>query len=198
MGRIITIGREFGSGGHEIATKVANELGFKLFDKEMIKETAMLNGISESLVQYFDEKPMSLFDFTMNTNAIQIISSDIPLEQQIFIAQKNIMLNAIKTDDCIFVGRCSNYIFRNYENANSFFIVSPLEKRIERKMEILNINYMNARKEIINTDKKRAAYYKFYTGQKWNNILNYDYIINSGNLGIDESVNSIVNIIKNK
>lgn len=198
MKKIITISRQFGSGGHEIAQKVAEKTGFKLYDKEIIIETAKAKGISEELVKYFDEKPIDKFGLLTTTNAIPIINPSIPLEQQIYLAQREIMLEAAKNDDCIFVGRCANHIFKDEENLLSIFITSPLDVRIKRKMEILKLNYNKTKKEIIKQDKKRKEYYKFYTGFNWENPLNYDYVINSGNLGIDESVEAIIKLIEEK
>lgn len=198
MGKIITISRQFGSGGHEIAQKVAEKTGFKLYDKEIIIETAKTKGISEELVKYFDEKPIDKFGLLTTTNAIPIINPSIPLEQQIYLAQREIMIEATKDNDCIFVGRCANYIFENENDLLSIFVMAPLDTRIKRKMKILNLNYNKTKKEIIKQDKKRKEYYKFYTGRNWDNPLNYDYVINSGKLGIDESVESIIKLIQER
>lgn len=198
MGKIITINRQFGSGGHEIARKVAEKTGFKLYDKEIIIETAKAKGISEELVNYFDEKPIDKFGLLTTTNAIPIVNPTIPLEQQIYLAQREIMIEAAKENDCIFVGRCANYIFEDEKDLLSIFVTAPLDTRVKRKMEILKLNYNQTKKEIIKQDKKRKEYYKFYTGYNWENPLNYDYVINSGKLGIEESVESILKLIQER
>lgn len=197
MKKIITIGREYGSGGHEIAEKVAKNLGYKLYDKKIIEETALKNGISEELVSHFDEKPISKLDLSMKINAIPIIEKNMLLEQQIFLAQKEIMIAAAQIDDCVFIGRCSDYIFKDYNSLN-FFIISEFNKRLERKMSLLNKSEKEIKKEIILQDKKRSAYYNFYTGKQWRDPINYDCMINSGQLGIEKSVDMIINIAKIK
>lgn len=192
---IITIGREFGSGGHEIAQKLSEKLNINIYDKDIIRHIALENNISEALVEYYDEKPMSKTFFKYSTSAIEIIDKNYPLEKQIYLAEKQFMLKTAEKEDCIFVGRCGNYIFREEKNILKFFITSPLDKRIERKSKQLNITHDDAKKLIIQTDKKRAEHYKYYTGEIWNNTLNYDFIVNSGSLGIDGSINAIIGII---
>lgn len=195
---IITIGREFGSGGHEIATKLSEKLNFKLFDKEIIDKTAEKNNVSNSLVEFYDEQPIPKSIFPIKTDAIDIIDKNIPLEQQIFIAEKQTMLEVAKENNCIFVGRCGNYIFREHEDAVSFFIIAPLNFRIRRKMKQLNLPYHKVKKLIIKTDKSRSEYYNFNTGSKWLDTSKYNYILNSAELGIDGCVDKIISILKEK
>lgn len=148
MGKVITISREFGSGGHEIARKLSKETGFKMYDNELILEIVRNTNLSEELIKFYDEKPISKTFLPVKTEAISIIDQNIPLEQQIFIAQKEIMIAAAKNDNCIFVGRCANFIFKDYKDSLHFFIYSSLDKRINRKMEILNLSYQETKKII--------------------------------------------------
>lgn len=193
---IITIGREFGSGGHEIAKKISERLNIKIYDKEIISQIALENNVSEALVTYYDEKPIIKSLFEGSTNAINIVDKNIPLEEQIYIAEKKFMLDVAKKEkNCIFVGRCANYIFKNEKDVLKIFITSPLEKRIERKMNQIHSSYNEVKKTVIQTDKQRAAYYKYHTGEIWNDRFAYDFYVNSGNLGIEKSVETIIGII---
>ena len=194
---IITIGREFGSGGHEIAKVLSDKLNFKLFDKEIIEQTALNNNISNSLVEFYDEQPVSK-NFFIKIDAIDIIDKNIPLEQQIFIAEKQTMQALAKQNNCIFVGRCANYIFKDYENSISFFITSPLNFRIKRKMKQLNLSYYKTKKMIIKNDKIRSEYYEHNTNVNCKIKNEYDFILNSAEFGINGCVEKIINILKEK
>lgn len=196
MKQIVTISREFGSGGHEIARKVAQQLGYKLYDNELILEIAKNTKLSKELIEFYDEKPSTKTFFPVKTESIKIVNENIPLEKQIFLAEKEIMENAAKNENCIFVGRCSNYIFKNHPNSMHIFIYSNLDNRIKRKMNILNKNYKDIQKLVEEQDKKRILYYKSNTDSEWGNKANYDLCINSANLSIDEIVDIIVKLIK--
>lgn len=196
MKQIVTISREFGSGGHEIARKVAQQLGYKLYDNELILEIAKNTKLSKELIEFYDEKPSTKTFFPVKTESIKIVNENIPLEKQIFLAEKEIMENAAKNENCIFVGRCSNYIFKDHPNSMHIFIYSNLDNRIKRKMNILNKNYKDIQKLVEEQDKKRILYYKSNTNSELGNKANYDLCINSANLSIDEIVDIIVKLIK--
>lgn len=191
---IITIGREFGSGGHEIAKLISEKLNIKMYDKELIEQISKEHQISKTLVEYYDEKPTVKSLFNYDTQAIKIIDSKMPLEKQIYLAEKQI-IEQIANQNCIIVGRCGNYIFKDNENAIRFFISSPLENRIKRKSDQLGLDYEESKRLILKTDKIRAEYYKEKAGGVWNSPSEYDFYINIQKLGIQEAANLIIGII---
>ena len=185
---IFTIGREYGSGGHEIGKRLAYDLGINFYDKEIIDETSKKYGYAPKVMEKFDEKPTSGLAYIMTTDVTGTIQ---PLSTQVYIAQCNTIKEIAKNESCVFVGRCSNYVLRDFDNVINIFVHAPIDSRIERIEERQNLPADKALDLIIKTDKKRASYYNYYTDLKWSASQSYNLCIDTSKTGIDGAVELI-------
>lgn len=205
--QIITIGRQFGSNGRLIGEKVADKLGVKCYDKQLIKESAKASGLWEDLLDNMDEKPTNSFLYSVVMDPYAYLYSyenqgySMNLNQRAFMAIYNTIQKIAKEGSCVFIGRCSNYVLRDFDNVMDCFIYAPLDKRIETVMERFGLSEKKAREQIIKEDKARASYYNYYSSYKWGQAESYDFSIDSSILGIDETADIIIDIanrMKNK
>ena len=186
---IISIGRQFGSGGHEIGRMLARELGYELYDKELLKLQAKNSGIAEKVLESYDETPNSslLYSIVMDVYpSMNYVGTS--LNQQVYQAQYDTIRRLKKTGNCVIVGRGADYILRDYEGLVSVFIHSDLELRAQRVAEFEKVSVEKAKDIIHKADKKRANFYNFQTERKWGNASNYMLSVDSGALGYEGSV----------
>lgn len=202
-GQIITIGRQFGSGGREIGETIAKKLNIPFYDKELITMAAEQSGISAEVFEKADEKASNtllyallLASFPMSMHSPQ--ANDLPLNDKLFLIQFDIIKRIAKAGPCVIVGRCSNYMLRDYTNVVNAFIHAPLEARIERVMRIYSVDRRGAEDMMQKTDKRRATYYSYFTNSKWSEIGNYDIAVNSAKLGVDGSAEMIIDFARRK
>lgn len=196
---VITIGRQYGSGGREIGVKLGEILGFKVYDKELITLAAQKNGVSPDYLRRVDEKATNSLLYTLALGSsiygARNFGIDVPINDQLFITQTEIIKNAAKEENCIFIGRCADYVLRNYENRISCFIYADMEARISRVCKRHDLNRNDAIDLISKTDKRRVNYYNFYTGKKWGKFDNYHLSVNSSLLGIEGTAKMIADIV---
>lgn len=197
-GPIITIAREFGSGGREIAMKVSQKLKFHYYDKEKIIEVAKKKGIDTSLFEQLDESKIDDFWLHISPQEYDIPEIANSMEQKInndkmFMIQSDTIRNIAENGNAVFVGRCASYILKN--KAKKIFITAGLEDRIKRVQKRYELNRDKAVELINNADKKREKYYDYYTNTKWNAPENYDLVIDVSKIGIDGAVNKIVKYV---
>ena len=201
---IITIARQFGSGGREIGERVAKLLGIPFYDKEIIKDAAAKGNLNEDVVRGIDESAANslLYTLAMGSNILGTASSfgyKMPMNDKLFILQSDAIRNYAKEGSCVIIGRCSDYVLKDEPNILRIFIYGDLDHRKERVArrhpELKSSSIVDV---ITKTDKRRASYYNFYTGNKWGKFDNYDMAINSSTLGIDGAVSVIVESAKNK
>lgn len=190
---IITISREFGSGGREIGQKLANELGIPFYDKELLVRASKDSGICEDLFYRNDESHSnsllySLVMGTFPTNGQGKIRADMPLNHKLFLAQFDAIKKIAEEGSCVIVGRCADYVLREEKNVLHFFINADLASKKKRILERYDIEKDKAMDFIKKTDKNRANYYNYYSDMKWGEAKNYDLCINSSTLGIDGTV----------
>ncbi len=190
MSKIITIGRQFGSGGRELGRRLAEELGAEYYDKEIVSEIAQKTSLSEEYVHSVIEKrPHPLFPITIGQSFF--ISDSYYLKQvgEIYAQQSEIIKNLAKKSDCVIVGRCSDYILRDLKPFR-IFVYAEMQSRISRckSRESGDTDDKQIKKQIERVDKDRAAYYEFYTGKRWGAKENYDLCINTTDLNIKEAV----------
>lgn len=190
MKYIITIGREYGSGGRFIGKLLAEKLGIGFYDSELLVKAAEESGLSEAVFKNYDEKKDG---FIMN--GMGMYSYDMSLGQKVFLAQFDAIKKIANTESCVIVGRCADYVLKDYPNVINVFICAPLEEKIERAVTYYGLNPNKAASQIAKMDKKRRSYYNFYTDRDWGKANNYDLCINS-RIGVDESVNAIVAYVK--
>ena len=190
MKKIITISREYGSGGRMIAKRVAEKLGIKYYDNEVIDTVAQDLGYDIDTIRKAAEQKSSGFMYSMMTT-----SDSLPLFDQVYIAQSQTMRLIASQESCIIVNGVADYVLEDYDNVISIFIHAPINSRIKRVQEEYKEEHENIEKYIISRDKKRSHYYNYYTTKKWGQIKNFDLTINS-DLGIEEVSDFIVNLYK--
>lgn len=200
---IITIGRQFGSGGREIGTKLAEAFGIKIYDKEMLAVAAKESGICEEIFETHDEKPTNsfLYSLVMDTYSVGYSGnaySDMPINHKVFLAQFDAIKKIANDGPCILVGRCADYALENYDNVVNVFIHADLEARVHRIARIYDLTDAKAKDMIIKTDKKRASYYNYYTNKKWSDAESYELCISSSALGVDGAVKAIEDYVNLK
>lgn len=186
---IVTIARQYGSGGREIGEKVAAALGIAFYDKELITMAAQKSGLSPNVLHTADEKASNSLLYTLAMGSsiygASTLNYDIPINDRLFITQCHIIKNLAEKGACVMVGRSADYVLRDNPRHVSVFIYAKLEDRIRRVMERHSLSEADARNLIAKTDKRRANYYNFYTGQKWGKYDNYHMSLDSSLLGID-------------
>ena len=168
---VITIGREFGSGGHEIGMKLAEKLGIKCYDKELLQVAAKESGLCEELFASQDEKPTNsfLYSLVMDTYSLGYSNSyvDMPINHKVFLAQFDAIKKLAAKESCVIVGRCADYALEDDPFAVSVWIKASLDERIKRIKKLYELNDSKAADLIQKTDKKRASYYNYYSSKKW-------------------------------
>lgn len=192
---VVTISREYGSGGREIGEKLAQALGFSFYDKDLLKLIAEKSGIKEEILKKADEEAANPLFAPYYPPHIDPGS----LNDRVFKMQAELIKEKAATENCVIVGRCGNYILDDMENAVHVFIYADQEERIDRIMKRHNLEDREmAEKLVKKTDKHRRGYYQFYTELKWGRAEGYDIMIDSGLLGIDGTVAVLKSIVKEK
>ena len=197
MNKIITIGRELGSGGRTIGKSVASKLGIPYYDREIIDKTAEESGLAIDFIESNEQKITGglLYKFGMGMS-YGYGNRILPLSNQIYNAQIKVIKEIADKGPCVIVGRCADYILKENENIMRVFIYSDIKHRIERAVRFYGLNEQTAKKEIQKSDKERARHYNLFTDNTWGSRENYDLMLDSGYLGLDKCVDLICNIIK--
>ena len=194
---LITIARQYGSGGREIGELVAKKLGIPIYDKEIITEAAARGNLSEEVIKKTDECATNslLYTLAMGSNLVGTtmhFGYKMPLNDKLFILQSDLIRDYAEAGSCVIIGRCSDYVLRDEENILRIFVYGDLEHRkarvAERHPELKSSQIIDT---INKTDKRRSTYYNFYTGNKWGKYDNYDIAINSSTLGIEGTADMI-------
>lgn len=194
---VIAISRQYGSGGHEIGRKLAEKLGIKFYDKELLAKIAKDSGMSQHMVEYYDEMPSKSLIFSLAMDAYPLSFSEVPINQKIYQAQVDAIRNVADEGPCVIIGRCADSILSNFPNLVSVFVHAKMTAKVERVMERENLTKEKARDKIIKTDKKRASFYNFYADErKWGEAASHDLTIDSAALGIDNSVELLYQYVK--
>ncbi len=199
MNKVITIGREFGSGGRELGRRIAEALQIDYYDKEILAEIAKHTSMSEEYVQQImDGKHPQLFPITIGQTFMLTADYHIQQMQSIYGAQSDIIRDLANRSSCVIVGRCANYILRDM-NPRRLFVYADIESRvkrcIERNKSAEDLTEKEIRKHILRIDKDRARFYSDYTGQAWGDRLNYDYCINTTNVVIKDIAPIIAQLV---
>ncbi|MDD5902431.1 MAG: cytidylate kinase-like family protein [Oscillospiraceae bacterium] len=190
---IITIGRQHGSSGREIARLLAEKLDIKCYDKEIVDEAANHSDFSRDLIEAFDEKRMSAFILHAGGYGL---NENFRLNMQVVSAQFETMRNIAEKGDCIFVGRCADYILRDFKDLVSVFILGDMDERLKCLERRQGLDTVEAKKKIKEVDKDRSSFYRYYSDQTWGDAQNYDLCINSSKLGVEGTVQVILDYIK--
>lgn len=184
--RVITISREFGSGGRTIGKKVAQELGIPCYDSELIEKTAEESGFSEDYVKDIGEYSRGGFLSRFSSRAFGPNNED-----YLWKVQYKIITDLAEKSPCVIVGRCADYILRDTADCLRVFVHADVAFRSERIVNVYGESDVSVEQRLKDKDKRRAAYHWFYTNMKWGHAQNYDITLNSGVLGIDKCVKII-------
>ncbi|MGN1245445.1 MAG: AAA family ATPase [Muribaculaceae bacterium] len=199
---VITIGRQYGSGGREIGRLVADALGIKYYDKELLTESSKASGVKPEVFEAADERTPSFFSniwsFNLGFNAGSYLLGSTPIsDEKIYAAQSNVMKTLAQSSSCLIVGRSADYVLRNHPGLISIFIHSSIEDRILRIMNRRGIDSAEKAREIAEKkDKLRACYYNFYTDKVWGEAAGYDLSIDSSKLPAEAVADFIVSYVK--
>ena len=196
--KIITISREYGSGGRQIGLAVSKRLSMEFYDKELIDAAAKEIGFPSDLIADREQRLTNslLYHFAMGaihgmTYPREPKISELPLTEQIFLAQKAAIEEAAKRESCVFIGRCADYILKSRPDVLRVFIYAPREVHKRRAIEEYGDLEEYIDEFMYQTDKRRRIYYENYSNQKWGSRENYDLMINSGEIGLDRCVDLI-------
>lgn len=199
---VITIGREFGSGGKYIGERLAEELNLKLYDKELLAKVAEESGMDLETLEEMDEKQEQSFwySFAMSFYAQDSIETqtEIPSNEKLFIEQAKIIEDLAEKEDCIIIGRCSNVILRNKPNVINIFVYSSeLDFKVQRKMKYGNFETeLDVIKAIERVDKERENYYNYFTKENWGDRRFYDLMIDTSKVGVERAITLIKEYLK--
>lgn len=198
---VITVGRQYGSGGREIGTMLAQQLGIAYYDDMLLKEAAEESGLCEELFRSFDERPKSfLYSIAMDPYSFSMnhVTPKGSIEQQVYLATYDTIKKLADKGPCVLIGRCADYALADRDNVLKIFIDAPMEKRIETVAQRENLTPEKARQLILKTDKRRASYYEYYSSQKWGTVESYDFCLDSSVFGIDGTVALIEKLVEMK
>ena len=187
---VITVGRQYGSGGREIGTMLAKQLGIAYYDDMLLKEAAEESGLCEELFRSFDERPKSfLYSIAMDPYSFSMnhVTPKGSIEQQVYLATYDTIKKLADKGTCVLIGRCADYA-----------LTAPLENRIKRVAARNGISENEAKDRIKKTDKSRASYYNYYSAKDWGDAKSYDLCIDSSLLGIDGTVELLKDLIRIK
>lgn len=187
MYNIITIERRYASGGNEIGKRLAEELGYHLYDRNILVEAAKNLDIPYIKAEGLEESGSGSILFNLSQTPLGGFSSNkkLPLADQLFLEEKRIIEEAAKKGNCVIVGRASGYILREKENCLKVFIYAEASKRIQRAVEREGFDKLEAVNTMRKNDKRRSGFFNSVTGQEWDNPKQYELYMNAGNLGVD-------------
>ncbi|MBQ7364537.1 MAG: cytidylate kinase-like family protein [Clostridia bacterium] len=203
MMKVITIGRQFGSGGRRLGKELAKKLGFAYYDREIITEIAKQTDLAEDYVeQLLDQKPTAFYPVSSGSTFHMAFDPHFNLSNTVFFAQSRVIREIAARENCVIVGRCADYILRE-QHPLRIFVYAPMERRVERCMANLRpdeqgITEKEMEKRILKEDKARRKYYRFFTGQAWGDINCYDLCLNTAVGTVDNWVEFLQKAIESQ
>ncbi len=195
---IITIGREYGSGGRQIGEILANKLGIAFYDKKIISLAAEKSGLSSDFIENNEQREYSGFFQNVAASAAYtngfFAAPYTPLTESIFISQSQVIRDIAQRESAVIVGRCADYVLANRPNTINVFIHAPLDARVQRIMSLYHLDEAGAMKAIAKSDKERGNHYFRYTDKKWGKAQNYHVCINSALLGVERTAEMLADL----
>ena len=189
---VITIAREYGSGGRYVGRLIADKLGIKFYDKEFIEKLAQKTGLSEEYIEKNEQKRNTLANFN-NGYYFGLDNSD-----DLFLKESKLIKELADKEPCVIIGRCADFILKDRDDILKIFIYSSINDKVKRTTEIYGFNKATAQKEIKRIDKLRGNHYKYYTEKDWKDYTNYDICINSDILGVEKTADLICDMVKER
>jgi cytidylate kinase len=197
---VITIGREFGSGGRQVGEKLAEELGIAFYDKSLIHLAVAKSGLDPVTIEKAEEEATSRFLFYLAIGGY--VSSgifsqvNVPISDQVYFAQSKAIEELAAQGSCVIIGRCANHILRDHPRCAKIFVYGAKKDKLRRIVEEYGIPREEAEVKMAKMDKGRANYYRHYTDEVWGNVQSYDLAINSSFTGVDGAVKLIRTMVK--
>lgn len=197
---IITIARQYGSGGRNVGLKLGELIGYRFYDKELITLAAQRSGLSSDALHTVDEKAANSLLYTLALGSSMynhgIEQVNMPINDKLFVVQSGIIKElAAENEGAIIVGRCADYVLAGRENLVRIYICSDFDTRVQTVMERHALTQAQAKDLIIKTDKRRANYYSYYTGEKWGKADKYDLVVSTDRIGVDGAAKMIADYI---
>ena len=196
MSFVITIGREYGSGGRYIAQKLAEKLNIKYYDEQLLSQVAKEAGYAEEFVKENDEKKESFWNGFFSNGMVDPININTPT-QSVAFATFDTIRKLAQEESCVIVGRCSSFILKDQPNVLNVFITAPMQDKVFRAITYYGLDADSAEAKIIKENKNRAKYFNFYTDDEWGKASSYDLCLSS-DIGIEETVDVIIDYAMKK
>lgn len=195
MYRYITIEREYASGGNEIGRRLAEELGYDFYDRNILTEAAKRLDIPAMYISQLEETKTDSFLFNLAQTALGGSGArDLPVAERLFLEEKAIIEEAAQKGNCIIVGRCAGEILKEHDGCLKVFIYADYNKRIDRAIRIEHLTPGEAEETLKKFDKKRSSFYRAHSGLTWGSRENFDLLLNSSRLGIDTCIQMLKNL----
>lgn len=193
---IITIGRQYGSGGREIGARLAEELGFGFYDKNILRMDSDESGIKESYFHLADERPGNKLLYKIITSLVPedkmpSFGADLISADNLFRFQSAVIRKLAEEENCVIIGRCADYILEGTEGLVRIFLYADLDARMERIERLGYYTGAEVKKNVKRIDRERREYHRYYTGREWESTENYDLMFNTARLGVDGTVEAI-------
>ena len=196
---VISVSREFGSGGRVIGKQLAAKLGIPCYDRTIIQKTSEKSGLSPDFIARAEERARSRFHLSIapiGIGAPAFTHQGVPVSHQAFFAQAEVIRELADEGPCVIVGRCSDYVLGERPECLKVFIHADLASRVERCVEEYQLPAGDMERRVVQMDKGRANYYNYYTGHTWGNMRRYDLTLNSGITGVAGAVSLIIALVK--
>ena len=193
---IITISRQYGSGGREIGRRLAERLGIPYYDKELIILAAERSGYARSLFEEADQKASNSMIFSLMRAGSMVNSYDLPLNDKIYLIQSGVIQQVARQGSCVIVGRCADYVLQDRFPCVNVFIHAALQKRMDRAVKVYGLSPDDVQSVLLKTDKRRETYYNYYTGRKYGDARNYTLSLDSLGVGIENAVSILAEYVQ--
>ena len=190
--KVITISRQYGSGGRIVAKKLADALGIPFYDNELITMAAEKTGLSVECFKDAEKTSFGNLFFSLTSLTPSLDSAGLPLNEKIFLVQSQVIKEVAAAGPCVIVGRSADYVLQDNSNVINVFLQADLPDRVKRAIDAYGQDTEGAEAMVVKTDKRRANYYNYFTGRKWGKAENYDLILNTSRMDLDK----IVEVIK--
>ena len=193
---IVTIDRKYGSGGRLVGEKLSKLLGYRFYDRELLKIAAQECGMHEDVVQHFDEKPTGSLLYSAYLSASLSVTDALPLNHKLAFAQFDVIRRVAEAGDCVIVGRCADYVLQERNDCLNVFITATNPVRHRRLVQYYGIPEELVDKTIKKQDKMRAEYYNFFTQRKWGDASNYHICLDTGRLSLDGAASLLADAVR--
>lgn len=193
--RIITISREFGSGGRYLGEEIAKRLGMDYYDKEILVKVAEKTGLSQKYIEQMGEGAPHKHQFSYSF--VGRNSAGASMGDYMDTIQREVILEAAEKSPCVIVGRCADYILRERTDCLNIFVCGNEKEKTDRIMELYHLSEAEAKKQMKETNKKRRVHYEYYTEQRWGEACNYSICLNSSDIGYEECINIVCKLAQN-